>query len=41
VIKKEAGKFPKYKYLNPEIQRIWSAKAKFIPVNNRGNWNHL
>jgi len=41
VIKKEAGKLLKYKYLNTEIQRIWSLKIKVIPVKNRGNWSHL
>jgi len=41
VIKKEAGNFLKYKYLDTEIQRIWTAKIKLIPVNNRGDWDHL
>jgi hypothetical protein len=41
VIKKEAENFLEYKYLDTEIQRIWTAKTKLIPVNNMGNWNHL
>jgi len=32
VIKKDAEKIFKYKYIIIEIQRIWNAKAKLIPV---------
>jgi hypothetical protein len=32
VIKKEAGKFPKYKDLTREIQGMWNVKTNVIPV---------
>ena len=41
VIKKEAEKILKHKYLITEIQRMWSVKAEVTPVNNMGDWNHL
>jgi len=32
MIKKEAEKILKYKYLTTEIQRMWNVKTKMIPV---------
>ena len=32
VIKKEAEKILKYKYITIEIQRMWNVKTKMIPV---------
>ena len=32
VIKKEAEKILKYKYLTIEIQRMWKVKTRLIPV---------
>jgi hypothetical protein len=41
LIKKEAGKFLKYKDLRIQTQGMWNIKIKSYATNNRGNWNHF
>jgi hypothetical protein len=38
---RRAKKILKYKDLTIEIQRMWNVETNVIPVNNRGNLNHL
>jgi len=40
VIKREAARIPKYKYLKTDIPCMWSVKKKVIN-NDTGKWNHL
>ena len=41
VIKKEAEKILKYKYLTVEIQRMWNVKTKVIAVIIGGDWDYF
>ena len=41
MVKKEAEKILKYKYLTIEIQRMWNVKTKVITSNNRGDWDYF
>ena len=41
VIMKIGEEILKYVNLAKEVEHMWDVKAKVIPVNNRGNWNHF
>jgi len=41
VIKKEAEKILKYKYLTTEIQPMWNVKNEGDTINNRADWDYL
>jgi len=41
VIKKEAEKILKYKYLTTEIQPMWNVKSEGDTINNRADWDYL
>ena len=41
VIKKEAEKILKCKYLTIEVQRMWNVKNEGDTSNNKGDWDYF